>query len=83
MIDLWTLIVVDLFQSFWMAVFAIAGLFWIIFVIGRVSQVTSLNFLTIFILAMALGYGFSLISIGITIIILFIHLMALPRMINS
>ena len=83
MMDLWTLVVVDMFQSFWMAVIAIAFLMWIIFVIGRVSQVTSLNFLSIFILAMALGYGYSLISIIITVTILFVHLVALPRMINS
>jgi len=83
MIDLWTLLVVDLCQGFWTAVFLIVFIMWIIFVIGKVSQVTSLNFLSIFILAMALGYGFSLISISLTILIIILHLFAIPRMINS
>ena len=48
MIDLWELIVVDMFGSFWLAVLGLVFLMWIIFVVGRVSQVTSLNFLSIF-----------------------------------
>jgi len=83
MMDLWTLIVVNMFQSFWMAVIAVAFLMWIIFVVSGVSQVTSLNFLSIFIMAMAIGYGFSLISIGITVVLLLVHLVAIPRMLNS
>jgi len=83
MIDLWTLLVVDLFQGFWPAMIGLTTMMWIIFMIGKVSQVTTLNFLSIFILAMCIGYGYSLISIIITIIILIIHLLAIPRMINS
>ena len=83
MIDLWTLLVVDLFQGFWPAIIGLSALMWIMFVIGKVSQVTTLNFLSIFILAMCIGYGYSLISIVITLIILIVHLLAIPRMINS
>ena len=83
MIDLWTLLVVDLFQSFWLAVVGLAVLFWIIFTIGRVSQVTIFNFVSIFILAMAIGYGYALITILLTITILTIHFLAIPRLINS
>ena len=83
MIDLWTLLVVDLFQGFWLAVLGLVILFWIIFVIGRVSQVTIFNFMSIFILAMAIGYGFEIVSILITMTILTIHLLAIPRLINS
>ena len=83
MIDLWTLLVVDLFQGFWPAIIGLCGMMWVIFVIGRVSQVTTLNFLSIFILAMSIGYGYSMISIGITILILVVHLLAIPRMINA
>lgn len=83
MIDLWTLLVVDLFQGFWPAIIGISAMMWIILVIGKVSQVTTLNFLSIFVLAMSLGYGYSLISIGLTIGILIIHLLAIPRLINS
>ncbi len=81
--DLWNLLVVNMFQSFWLAVLGLCALFWIIFVIGRVSQVTIFNFITIFILAMAMGYGFSLISILITILILVLNLLAIPRLVNS
>lgn len=83
MIDLWTLLVVDLFQGFWLAVLGLVILFWIIFVIGKVSQVTIFNFMSIFILAMAIGYGFELISILITMTIFTIHLLAIPRLVNS
>ena len=83
MIDLWTLLVVNLFGSFWLAVLGIAFMMWIIFVIGKVSQVTSLNFLSIFVLAMCIGYGFSFISILLTLLILVTHLFAIPRLINS
>jgi len=83
MIDLWTLLVVDLFQGFWSAVIGLVLFFYLILVIGRVSQVTTLNFLSIFILSCALGYGYSLISILLTIIILTIHLYAIPKLVDS
>ena len=83
MISLWELLVVDVFGSFWMAVFGLAFGMWIIFVVGKVSQVTSLNFLSIFILAMCLGYGYPFITILIAILILIVHLFAIPRIINS
>jgi len=75
--------VVNLFQSFWLAVLGLVALFWIILVIGKVSQVTTLNFLSIFLLAMAMGYGFSLMSILATILILVVHLLSIPRLLNS
>jgi len=81
--DLWTLLVVNLFQSFWLAVLGLIALFYIILVIGKVSQVTTLNFLSIFLLAMAIGYGFSLMSILATILILVVHLLSIPRLLNS
>ncbi len=83
MISLWELLVVNLFQGFWAAVIGLTLLFYLIMVIGKVSQVTTLNFLSIFILSMALGYGYSLISILLTIIILTLHLYAIPRLVDS
>jgi len=83
MISLWELLVVNMFQSFWLAVLGLVVLFYIILTIGKVSQVTILNFLTIFILAMAMGYGFSLISILVTMLVLVMHLLAIPRLLNS
>ena len=81
--DLWTLLVVNLFQSFWLAVLGLVALFWIILTIGKVSQVTIFNFISIFIMAMALGYGYEIISILVSIMILVIHLLAIPRLVNS
>ena len=83
MIDLWTLLVVDMFGGFWLAVLGIAFIMWIIFVIGRVSQLTSLNFISLFILSLCVGYGYLLVSIGLTILIIFMHILAVPRLINS
>jgi len=83
MISLWELLVVDMFGSFWLAVFGLTFLMWIIFVIGKVSQVTSLNFLSIFILSMSIGYGYPLIFIFLTILLILIHLLAVPKLINS
>ncbi len=83
MIDLWTLLVVNLFGSFWLAVIGITFVMYIIMVIGKVSQVTTLNFLSIFILSMAIGYAYAFIAILITILILIVHLFAIPRLINS
>lgn len=82
-IDLWTLLVVDMFQSFWMAVLAVGVVMYVIFLIGRVSQVTAVNYLSIYLIAMSIGYGFSLVSIVITIMVLVVQLLAIPRMINS
>ena len=83
MIDLWQLLVVNLFQGFWAAVIGLTLFFYLIMVIGKISQVTALNFLSIFCLSMALGYGYSLISILLTIIILTIHLYAIPKLVDA
>jgi len=82
MIDLWTLLVVNLFQGFWLAVVGISFIMYIIFMMGRVSQVTSYNFLSIFALAMAIGYGYILYAILLTILIFVLNLLVIPRMIN-
>ena len=83
MIDLWQLLVVNLFGSFWMAVLGIAFVMYIIMVICKVSQVTSLNFLSIFILAMAIGYSYLLVAMLITILLFIVHLFSIHRLINS
>jgi len=83
MISLWELLVVDMFGNFWMAVIAIVFVMWLIFAIGRVSQVTSLNFLSIFVLAMAIGYSNAFIAILTTMLVLTIHLLVIPKLLNS
>jgi len=59
------------------------GLMWIIFVIGKVSQVTTLNFLLFFVLAMSIGYGYSVYAILLTIIFLILALSPLVKLGNS
>jgi len=83
MIDLWTLLVVDLFQSFWIAVFAIAGLMFGIFAVCSVSEATYLNFLFYFLLAMTIGYTGGVISILITILYLILTLRPFISLFNS
>ena len=83
MIDLWTLFVVDLFQSFWLAILGLSFLFWIILTIGKVSQVTIMNFISLFWVAMAIGYGGALLAIITTIMLLVVHLLAIPRLTDS
>ena len=83
MISLWELLVVNMFGSFWLAVIGIAFVMYIMMVIGKISQVTSFNFLSLFILSMAIGYTYLIVAILITMLILVVHLFAIPRIINS
>ncbi len=83
MIDLWTLLVVNLFQGFWFAVIGLTFMFWIILTIGRVSQMTSINFLMIFLIAMAIGYSNPIVMILGTILLLTVHVLAIPRLVDS
>ena len=83
MICLWELLVVNLFQGFWSAVIGLTLFFYLILVLGKVSQTTTLNFISLFILSCALGYGYSLISILLTIIILTLHLYAIPKLVDG
>ncbi len=82
MMSLWTLFVVEVFGSFWAAVFGLAIIMYIILVLGGTSQETCLTYNYIFILIMAIGYGQILISVLMTIATVFINLLVLPRMIN-
>ena len=82
MMSLWTLFVVEVFGSFWAAVFGLAIIMYIILVLGGTSQDTCLTYSFIFILIMAIAYGNILISIMMTIATVFLNLLVLPRMIN-
>ena len=83
MIDLWTLLVVDIFGSFWLAVLGLCALMWIIFVMGKVSTLTTFNFLSIFVLSMALGYGYMLYGMLLYMLIIAMHILVIPRTLNS
>lgn len=82
-IDLWTLLVENLFGSFWMAVIGIAVMIFVIFLIGKVSMVTTTNYIAIFLLAMSIGYGQDMIFILMFVLVLVVQIFAIPRMINS
>ena len=83
MIDLWELLVQGIFGGFWGCIFGLSMLFYIMFMIGRVSQATALNFISVFIFAMSIGYGFTSFSILIWFTLIIIHWNAIPKMINS
>jgi hypothetical protein len=69
--DLWTIFVVLTFGSFWLAVLFMLLLFSIILAMGRVSAFSIIWFNIMFIVAMTIGYGYSLFTIAIfTLIIL-------------
>lgn len=82
MMSLWTLFVIEIFGSFWAAVFGLAIIMYIILVLGGTSQDTCLTYSFIFILFMCIGYGQILLSILMTIATVFLNLLVLPRMIN-
>jgi hypothetical protein len=67
-LDLWTLFVEYVFGGFWVAVIGICLVMFIIMgVLGRISIYSVTWYLIMFILAMALGYGFILFNLLITI----------------
>ena len=63
MMNLWDLLVENIFGGFWIAVFGMAMIFFIILAMGSLSGYTILLFLAIFILAMAYGYGYPIIMV--------------------
>lgn len=70
-LDLWTLFVVQVFGSFWIAVAGITLLMFIIMgVLGRISIYSCIWYSIMFVLAMGLGYGYIVINIIITVAML-------------
>ena len=82
MMSLWTFFVINVFGSFWGAVFGLALIFYLILIMGSVSQDTCLTYIYVFILIMTIGYGYILFSIIMTILTVFLNMLVLPRMIN-
>jgi len=68
--DFWTIFVVYTFGNFWAAVVGLAVLFFIILLLGRVSMYTIIFFTLMFFVCMAMGYGYGLVTIPITLFIL-------------
>lgn len=67
MINLWDLFVEYLFGSFWVAVMFIILIFFVILMLGGVSYYTVIIFIMYFLLAMAIGYGYPLITVAIAV----------------
>ena len=71
MLDLWQLFVVDVFGGFWLSVLGLALIIYIILaVFGKVSANSTLSYLTLFLFAMAYGYGKAIFTIPIAVAIL-------------
>lgn len=81
--DLWTLLVINLFGGFWSAVIVMMLLMYLVFIMGNVSQFTSLSYLILFFMAMVIGYGFILFSIVTVVGVIYLNGVSIPRMINS
>jgi hypothetical protein len=70
-LDLWELFVVNTFGGFWISVFMLAIVMFIIMcAIGKISVFSSLMYIFMFIFAMTLGWGMMVITIPISIMIL-------------
>lgn len=67
MLNLWDLFVQYLFGSFWLAVAFIALIFFVILMLGGISYYTVIIFMIYFVLAMAIGYGYPLITAAIAV----------------
>jgi len=67
--DLYTLFVENLFGGFWLSVFSLSIIYALMLAFGSVSGYSIMLFLMVFLLAMSLGYGVSLVSVTITLFI--------------
>jgi len=62
-LNLWDLFVEYVFGNFWMAVIGLGLLLGLILIMGGISFITATLFLSSYMLAMVLGYGYPLISL--------------------
>lgn len=83
MMDLWTLLVENLFGGFWISIVGLIVIMAIILMMGGVSFLTVIIFSTFFILSMAIGYGHPIITIPIVIGIFVLFMLELIGFIES
>jgi len=82
-LDFWTVFVSYTFGSFWLAVVGLILLFFIIMaVMGKISIETITWFNTLFLLAMALGYGLVLITTILNLALLIYFIFAWSRAVD-
>lgn len=67
MMNLWNLFVEQIFGNYWTAIFFIALIFFVILMLGGISYYTVIIFMLYFFLAMSMGYGYPIITVGIAI----------------
>jgi len=83
-LDLWTLFVVNTFGSFWFAVIGLTLVMFIIMgVLGRMSIYSVTWYCLMFISAMSLGYGYVLLNIIITLLLLIATFFSWQRYIDN
>ena len=83
MLDLWQLLVEQVFQGFWSSIVGLSLLFFVMFMFNKVSPATSGYFLAVFWFSMAIGYGYLWIAIMIWIILIVLSVGAGTKLINS
>ncbi len=83
MMDLWTLLVENLFGGFWISVVGLLVIMAIILMMGGVSFLTVIIFSMFFILSMTIGYGHPIITIPIVIGIFTMFILELIGFIES
>ena len=83
MMDFWELLVSNTFGGFYSAIFALAGIFLIILMIGGVSMYTALWFCGIFLFTMFLGNGTWIIVVPISVFIIFMFIRGITTFIDA
>lgn len=83
MINLWDLFVEYMFGSFWLAVFFIALIFFIILMLGGISYYTVIIFMLYYFTAMAIGYGYPLITVAVAAFALIYMLYQIFRVLEN
>lgn len=68
--DLWTLLVETIAGGFWLAVILMIVTFFIILALGGVSLYDNMWFNIVFLFSMAMGYGYALFTVAISIFVL-------------
>ena len=83
MIDLWQLLVEQVFQSFWGSIVGLSMLMFVMFMFFKVSPATSGYFISVFWFAMCIGYGYMWLAMLIWITLIVISIGAGTKLINS
>jgi hypothetical protein len=82
-LDIWNLLVNNVFGGFWLATFGVMFmLFLIMAILGRMSIYTTMWFLIMFLLVMCLGYGLLTLTLAITVLCVVIVYLAVKGYID-